>query len=381
MQLLSKDPYRLLFPVALLNFVLGLAVWLPHLFGDSSSFPLIEHMQLLMRGTMYCFIIGFLLTMLPRNWAAPFVPFPILLVYTVGFLSFPVLLLLGQTAIFEYVVIGVLLLFAWDCLYRMFPRGRTPGKFVFAVCTTVVITVIANIGYGLGRIGFALPLWFSDWSHAIAMQGSILLFIFSIAPFLIKKFQGSGPCCEVQHARRSNIIPAVVISVFAATYLLSGDWSKLGIVLRTALLAVAFCEALPLWRWPSQQAWFIRGIWISMWCIIIGHTLPLFDSGHVIIWNHVMYITGFLQLCLMIGARVVCGHAQQLQRLEQHNGVVITIIVFLMMSVLSRIGVDWAPESRNLHLILAAFFAFLALGLWFISYGRLLCAQGGGKHA
>ncbi len=380
MNMLSKDPYRLLFPIALLNFILGVGVWLPHFFGDASSFPLIEHMQLLMRGTMYCFIIGFLLTMLPRVWGASFISLKELSIYAIGFLSFPLLIFFNQVAVFEYVVIGLLLLFAYDCLYRMFPRGRSPSKFVYAICTAVVIVVLANIGFGLSRIGVAVPSTLGNWSQLVAMQGGILLFIFVLVPFLVKKFQGGGPCCELQKNKRSNFLPSIIITIFAASYFITGDWEVLGRVVRTALLAVAFCEALPLWRWPGQSPWFIKGIWMSLWCIILGHGIPIFEGNHVIVWNHLMYITGFLQLCLMVGARVVCGHAQQMEQLERNHKPIIGIIVLLVISVLSRVGVDWAPETRALHLVLAAVFALIALGLWFVCYGRYLYTEEA-KHA
>ncbi len=371
MDMLRKDPYRLLFPIALLNFFLGLMIWLPSLLGYAATFPLLEHMQLLMRGMMYCFIIGFLLTMLPRVWGAAFVGRTSLCLFAAAFLSFPVLLLLGQVIAFEAVVIGLLLLFTYECLFRMFPKQ--PNRFAFALAATIVITLFANIGFAAMRIGVAMPAWLVNWTQVLSLQGSVLLFIFSLSPFLIKKFQGGGPCCELQkHTRASNLLPIAIVAVFSLSYLLVGAWAVLGLVVRSCLLLVSFNEAINMWRWPSARPWFFKGIWISLWSIVIGHALPIFFPSHVIMWNHIMYIPGFLQLCLMIGARVVCGHAQRLERIEQDRFGVIGIIALLFISVLSRVAVDWAPATRVLHLLLAALFAIVALALWFMCYGRFL---------
>ena len=374
MDLIRKDPYRLLFPIALFNLIVGLVIWFPYFYNGGAA-PIIEHMQLLMRGTMYGFIIGFLLTMLPRVWGTDFVSKKTVLSLGIGFSLLPLCIALKQAAAFEAILLAILCIFSFQVLVVLFPRGRTT-RMTFAIASVTVVCLLANIGYGLMHVGVIMPSWLGSWLMALTMKGTVLLFIFALAPFLISKFSGRGPCCSLQSGKdKLALVPIPVVGIFAASYLLAGDWTAYGIAIRTVLLLISFSEALSMWKWPAKDAWFIKGIWLSLWCIVIGQALPAILPAHVIVWNHIVYIPGFLQLCLMVGARVVCGHAQQLERIEKDRFGILTILILLLISVLSRVAVDWAPATRDLHLVLAAVFALAALALWFYRYGGLLFAD------
>ena len=369
--LLCKDPYRVMFPIALAHLILGLLVWLPH-WMDGTPAPMIEHMQLVMRGTMYGFIIGFLLTMLPRVWGSTFISGRSLAMIVYSFALMPIAVFAGEPAVFEVLLLFALLVFTWQVLVVLFPKKQIT-RMTMAITTATCIVLFANFFYAVGVWGATFPVWFDVWILELTMKASVLMFIFALAPFLISKFHGRGPCCSLQNAKDPKaLLPIPVLLIFALSYCFYGSYASIGIALRTVLLLISFSEAIPLFKWPSKEAWFLKGIWLSLWSIIIGHALPAFMPQHGIVWNHIVYIPGYLQLCLMVGARVVCGHAYQLERIERDRAAIITILVLLFISVLSRVGVDWAPATRDLHLVLAAAFALGALVLWFMRYGALL---------
>lgn len=372
--MLRKDPYRLLFPLALWQLVAGLLLWLPYLSGGD-VYPVREHMQLLMRGSMYGFIFGFLLTFLPHVWQAMQISLVSLVLMAINLICMPVWILSGQYLLFELCLLMNWLLFSYH-VWRIFPwQQRSPMHTAIACVTLVGLS--ANVMQFFISMGVVMPVWFMQWMSALSLKGVILLYVFALVPFLLQRFQGKQSACEKNQTRAKPWwLPMPVVAMFSLTYVLPDSLYAVAIIIRSVVLLVSFSEALPLLRWPIQGPWFLKGIWLSLWCIIIGHVLPLFAPAHQIVWNHIMYIPGLLQLCLLVAARVVCAHAQDLDHIQKDKWTIVCIVLFLFVSVLSRVGVDWAPDTRVLHLYLAAAFALAAMLLWLVRYGRLLVVAG-----
>ena len=336
---------------------------------------MLEHMQLLTRGSMYGFIFGFLLTFLPHVWQAARIPATSLWICALNMLCMPIWILSGQHLLFELSLLINWLLFSLH-VWRIFPWQQVSPMNV-AIAMVTLVGFSANAMSCCLRADITMPMWFAQWIEQLSVKGVILLYVFALVPFLLQRFQGQTAACEHAQARKKPWwLPIPVVLVFSLTYVLPDSLQVVGISLRSLFLLLSFSEALPLFRWPTQSPWFLKGIWLSLWSIVIGHALPVFAPAHTIVWNHIMYIPGFLQLCLLVAARVVCAHAQALQRIQEDRWTIICIVLFLFVSVLSRVGVDWAPDTRALHLYLAAAFAVAAMLLWFIRYGRLLTVAG-----
>ncbi len=62
-----SEPYRLLFPLGLIFAMIGIGVWIPYaILPQSFPYPGQGHAAVQIQGFLYCFILGFLCTMLPK---------------------------------------------------------------------------------------------------------------------------------------------------------------------------------------------------------------------------------------------------------------------------------------------------------------------------
>src|SRR3990172_8047764 len=71
LNLFSREPYRLFFPLGILIGMFGVSHWLFFALGWTQSYSNVFHASIQMQGYMSCFIIGFLLTAMPRFASAP----------------------------------------------------------------------------------------------------------------------------------------------------------------------------------------------------------------------------------------------------------------------------------------------------------------------
>ena len=66
----AAEPFRVFFPMAILLGVLGVSMWPLYFFGVISFYPGMNHSRVLAFGFFGSFMMGFLLTALPRLWLA-----------------------------------------------------------------------------------------------------------------------------------------------------------------------------------------------------------------------------------------------------------------------------------------------------------------------
>src|SRR3989338_1022957 len=90
------EPYRLFFPLGILLGLVGANHWSVYAAGWISQYSGFYHAALQMQGTLFCFVIGFLMTAIPRFSASYSATFPELFYFTALTLGFAVLMTIGH---------------------------------------------------------------------------------------------------------------------------------------------------------------------------------------------------------------------------------------------------------------------------------------------
>lgn len=380
MNILVRDPYRILFPIALLNLCLGVGIWIPAMLGDLPSYPILEHMTMTMQASFGCFVFGFVLTLLPRLWDADSCDQITLYGISLLYLSFPLLLVLQAfSAMYIVILLAHLLFIRFAILrWRNICAVRIPFLFVIYVgLLTSSMTALGNVWVIFGE----LPTWCAQWVLSLQTQGTLLIIVCGVAPILVTRIGGGAACFQTANDKPlKKFIPGILACVFAASYILSRDYPMITIIARALIAGLLLNHAMTLYKRPLDRPWFLRIVWLSFWSILIGILLPAFAPAHTFAWDHLIFISGFVLLTLMVSARVVCGHGGDMQRVEKDVLGVLGITFFIGVATICRVSVDWFPESRPCLLGSASTALICAVGIWVIRYGILLLRTQVPKH-
>ena len=77
-------------------------------------------------------------------------------------------------------------------------------------------------------------------------------------------------------------------------------------------------------------------------------------------------------MTLAVAAKVIASHAGRPDIVAKDKWLLRSVAILTFLAALSRLGVDWAPASRDRHLLYAVLCVLLALGLWSTRYLPLL---------
>lgn len=379
MQRVCNDPYRILFPIAFLNLILGLGVWLPNvLFGG--GYPLLEHMQLMMHATMGCFVFGFLLTIFPKLWNVSPVPFVMLLLIALCFAIQSLALFFdARIVMIAAYALAHLLVLVFMCVHAT-AIVRALNPFIIIVYIGFLVSTLCALHPFVSHF-VELPTWCAAYVNNLNMQGVMLLITAAVVPIILARIRGAGTRCGAgsQGLGLKIVVPPILSCLFIASYYpFALDSLLLPIpvaVYRALFLFLIFSHGMKLWRFPHGEPCFAWGIYFSLWSMIAGVLLPaLCPVGMRIILEHLIYISGFVLLILVVSARIACGHAGAKAFVDSDKRGMIFIIACMFIAVLSRIGGYWSTTdgSYKRHLLYAVAFVLLALGMWIVRYGKYI---------
>ena len=372
-----NEPYRILFPIALINIFLGCILWLPLLFDSQASAPLRGHMDMFVHATLGVFAVGFLLTFLPKRLQSEAPPMVLTMLVTGMAVIMPISIYLQAPAVLALVALLMnLCVLVWAAMLGpVWLRAPAPLILVpLGVAIQSMGLAVDCIRMQGVEFSFLVTVLAENWQR----QAGLLLMVFGIAAVLLPQLS-CGRCCGGEAPSKVQLFkPFAIATILAGSYgftVLGSLGDQFGAGLRCILALVIFAHALPLFK--PQRTWpkFMHGIWISCWSIIIGLGLRAVWPGHALSWDHFIYITGFVQLTLFIAARVLTAHAGAGHILQKDRVIPIVIGVLMMLSVLARVGVDWSPQTPALHLGLAGACALLALCVWTIRYAGQFCRR------
>jgi uncharacterized protein involved in response to NO len=69
---------------------------------------------------------------------------------------------------------------------------------------------------------------------------------------------------------------------------------------------------------------------------------------------HLIFISGFSLITLMIATRVVFGHSGQSMKFDSRMKSIIAVIILLVIAMLTRVSADWTPSIQWTHYAYAA---------------------------
>jgi len=371
-----EEPFRLLFPVGIGFGLVGAGHWLLYGLGLTGHYSGVLHATLQIQGFVASFIIGFLLTALPKFTVGP----PISTMESAGILGGGVLVAVGCAChLWTTIEVGTLVqllafgIFAWR---RYWGRATTQPP----------VLVLLTVGWLHAVVGAALLFWIrlggpADlelFGRRVLWQGATLAVVIGMGGHLIPRLLGYPEGVVPKHsavrgwrgvaaAFRGEALAwwGVGLLLFVGFVVEALGHERAGRLLRAAVVTVGLLVAGQFWRLPRVRAPFAWGVWHAVWAVILGVWAVALAGRYYVAALHLIFIGGFSLMILMVGARVTLSHGGYMA-LEPRNRPIRWVGTGVIVALLLRLAVDTTPEHYFQVAAAAAAVWMSACLLWLV---------------
>jgi uncharacterized protein involved in response to NO len=379
----APDPYRLFFPLGLLLGFAGIAIWPLVHFGLVEGYWGISHAFLQSNGFLFCYIVGFLLTALPRFTGTENPSFASQLVLAISIVVGSIMLETQDYAMAHTAFVIAYLVFFVLVAQRFIKRDRMPpetfsliGFGVFAGFLGAVLNTIGSYGIDIGGWGMA--------GKRLLTEGMTLLLVLGVGGFLGPRLLGiakldlikvegiSSPKREIPFRTLYIAAGAVILLSIILEHVLMLEWMNF-----VRVIAATFVIALTLqpWKLPLAKTTLAWCVWVAILLTLAGLWLAALMPMYRIDMLHVMFIGGFTLLILAVGMRVTLSHGGHGLEPERKNWPLRMALILGSLSIVSRIAAPFNPDAFSSHLAYASILLMLALLIWGWRVMKLMLAR------
>lgn len=357
----SVEPYRIFFPIGAVFSLFGVGHWFAYGLGWIPKYSGHFHAAWQIELFMGSFILGFLMTAVPKFSNSFEASFQEILIALVIF-SLIAASLEFQNFELNYLFFGVLLLFLLMFIGRRFlakAKSSRPGvalappQFVwipFAILSGLIGSILMSVSLW-GRIGAS----YAVIGRLLAEQGFVLSIVLGVGSFLGPRLMGSISTGSI----KQNLILALL---FHVSFWLEGYGHYLaGNLLRTA---VAFIQLISsqalLFKLPNIRSLFTFSIFLSFWLLALGFLGGIVHPEYRVAVLHVVFLGGVSLLTFTVATMVVLSHSGHNQELSKPLWIFKVLLVGLIASLIVRSAANFIPE--HFFIMLAA-----SSSIWFMS--------------
>jgi len=333
---LCEEPYRIFFPLAMLFGLIGIGHWLSFALGWSEKSSAFYHASVQVTGYMFCFIIGFLLTALPRFNAVDGTATSGELGAFLGFLVLQQLFAAAGSWILSEIC-WILLLVTFLRFIGMRVKGLRDKAKKNAQAGPPVELIWMGLGFLFGLGGAILmilgqlewvPATWLKFAVPLAQQGFLLGVVVGVGGFLAPRLMGMTlPNVAFKNAPqevvRDDRIIRIRIHLFAGFLFIMSfgaewfGWVRAAYLLRAAVVTTELIWLSQCYRLPNNKGTYIKLLWISLWMVMVG----LWGAGsfpaHRVTLLHFAFLGGFSLMTFAVGTMVVLSHAGLVSRLHK----------------------------------------------------------------
>lgn len=361
-------PYQLFFPLGLLNAMIAVGVWFVQTMGWFESPALLIHSKLIVGGFLWSFIIGFLMTAVPRMTGTANA-------HKVEY-ALAALLLMGLT-IFAWQVDGryfyanQIALITFLLIYagrRILKSKKTIPVFFSHVGIAMVLALLGSYYHFIGNSTMGIHLLHVGATLLLVLGIGTRFFSFlsglpSAFENLMSAPESSGVSVTMSRSLRVLFhVSGVLMAIFL---FLAGSGMSIAYLGLTALSLVYLFVIWKIQR-PSQRPSPLKyGVRIVALMIPSSFFMTWLQPGMYITWFHLLFMGCFGLITFGVAARVTLAHGSYPIDLEVRSRALWALVYFLILGILSRVFYGFSEGLwRTSWLHLAATFWVFAVGSW-----------------
>jgi uncharacterized protein involved in response to NO len=360
-----REPYRALFPLGAGLAVLGVLPFA--LLGAGGGSLAAFHSVAQILGFLTCFVVGFLMTFIPRRTrAAP--PRPWQLAVALLAPAAAAIAAWGNEAQAPYLV--WLALVAVSIAFVV-PRMRRAPVSIPAVLVWVPLSLLA--GAAGAALVAAAPLLAGAagvraWviGRGLLTQGFVAGLVLGVGGVLVPQLtRGEAIPDEPDPARgrRAGAAHAAAAALFFASFPVEVLADRvLGMALRAAVATAVLVVAARAHRLPSLPGLHRRLVWLGAWLVAAGFWAAALFPAYRTAALHVVFVGGFAQIALAVGIHVTLSHGGRPERLSGSPVALRVMAALLAVAFVARLaaGADVAHVARWLAVAGVSFIGAVA---------------------
>lgn len=356
----DKAPYQVFFPIGILCAFLAVGVWFTQNLGWFSTPAMWIHGKLIAGGFLWSFIVGFLMTAIPRmtgTFNANKAEYTAAGILIAGLISFSWILNPKPFYVASILLSLFLVIYA---LRRIQVSTRPVPVFFSHVGMAMILSVAGAVFYYRGQSVLGFHLY-----HV----GTVLLLVLGIGTRFFSFLSGLPSIFENDPKSWKRVLFHVLGLGMAALLYLAGtgiSWAYLG------LAGMSFVYLLMIWQVqrpsdrPSALKWAVR---IVAAMIPLSFLLCWFYPSYYLTWLHILFIGCFALITLSVATRVTLAHGSYSTDLELKSKALWWMLVLFVLAMVSRILYGFSDGLwKTSYLHLAATLWFMGIGVWCYSY-------------
>jgi hypothetical protein len=157
------------------------------------------------------------------------------------------------------------------------------------------------------------------------------------------------------------------VSVLGSFVLEVAGHVQAGYALRAAGFLVYLARELPVHRAGVGGGSLALGLRVAMLSVPAGFLLIAIWPAFALSFLHIVYISGFSLLTLVVASRVVLGHSGQARLFHASLRSVLAMTALITLAMLTRVTADWLPAIRMSHYAYASMTWVLGAVIWAIA--------------
>lgn len=360
-------PYQIFFPIGILCSALAVGVWLVQNLGWFEAPAILIHSKLVIGGFLWSFIVGFLMTAIPKMMGTA--------AAKRGEVAVAILLISTQIAL-SWIIdgrpfyVGQILV----VLFVLFFAGRRVLKRTRALPVFFSHMVLAMVL----ALGGAVALFQNERMMGIHLfhVGTILLLILGIGTRFFSFLSGLPSEFEGMPPRRQGVFHLLGVLV-AAQLVLAGAGVRaayLGLFVTTLLYLLLIWKVLRRSERPSSLKAAVR---VVAFMIPLSFLLCWIQPVQFLAWLHLLFIGCFGLMTYAVATRVTLAHGAYSTDLEIRSRGLWVFVALLSLSAITRMLYGVIEGPVRVHLLhLAAAFWLLAVGCWCYSFAKRIIVPG-----
>jgi uncharacterized protein involved in response to NO len=376
----STDPYRIFFPLGIALGAAGVSIWPLYYYGVTEGYSGRAHAFVQTDGFLYAFIVGFLLTAIPRFTGTEppllITQYVLAAVVAISSAAFELqFFAIGQTGF----LIAQVALIALAVRRFMHRQEDPPETFALVGLGLIcgLLGAVINAGMAWNVIAPARDLL----GKRLLTEGMVLSLVLGIGGFLgprllgfaqLPQFTKIGAQLPGQSARRALIYKISGLAILLSLIAEYGFGMNMMAFVRAAVVSLVILYTVQPWRLPAVRTTLAWCVWLAHWFVILAVWLVAAQPRYRIDFLHVLFIGGFTLLILAIGTRVTLSHGGHGLGQEQRSWPLRIGLATGLIAMLARIGAPFAGFTYFAHLAWAAFFWIGGMLFWGFYLVKLL---------
>lgn len=352
----SLAPYQLFFPLGILNALVAVGVWFVQNLGWFECPAILIHSRLIVGGFLWSFIVGFLMTAVPRMTGT------------------------FNANKFEYIFASILL------IGQMVFSFQIDARYFYANQAVLILFLVVYAGRRLFRQTKPVPVFFSHVGIAMFLAllgscyhfvgnsfmgmhlyqiGTTLLLVLGIGTRFFSFLSGLPSTFENDMSFWPKLMfhaSGVLVGFFLY---LAGQGLKISYLGLTILSLIYLFKIWQIQRSSNRPSALKYAARIAAAMIPLSFFLTWIQPVMFVTWFHLLFIGCFGLITFAVATRVILAHGAYSIDLETRSPVLWYLVFFLIFGILFRILYGFSEGLwRTSYLHLSATFWILAVGSW-----------------